>query len=180
MYHHERPRRSRPTHRQPGKVRWGSFLWVCSAVVFVLSFATTLGGFCSRNLFVTKMGAIGLGCFLVLSGIAFLSGLGLSCCVCANPVLTVKSRLPKSAKAVRFPLGYQLGIAFPALFTGKFRCMYCGEKISLSPRPQVAVSSPMQVRADKPICTAGGLPKVRKISQSPKQVPTSFADSTRG
>lgn len=159
-------RRSRPSHRQAGKVRWCSFLWIATAAAFLAGLGTMGYGFFNREIFTVKIGLMMLASTLIFFGISLLSSAGLNCAICANPVFSSRP-CKKHARATRFlGISYRLGIAIPALFTSRFRCMYCGEKMTLSAAKQAQKGvSVIKPRSDRPICSPGTLPSVRSTEQ---------------
>lgn len=73
----------------------------------------------------------GMGTFILTRGLASLNARSLTCHLCHGPVLKEK-RCLKHADAKRLPLlGYRSQAVFSALFTGGFRCMYCGSEFKL-------------------------------------------------
>ena len=73
----------------------------------------------------------GLAAFVIARLLAFALSRALTCPLCHGTVMLEK-RCQKHLHAQRlFPLSYRLTAALSALFTGTFRCMYCGTRFRL-------------------------------------------------
>jgi hypothetical protein len=73
----------------------------------------------------------GMGTFIITRGLASLLARSLTCHLCHGPILKEK-RCLKHADAKRLPvLGYRSLAVLSTLFTGGFRCMYCGSEFKL-------------------------------------------------
>ncbi len=122
------PARQRRARHYPRawSVVWGAFLLLLAFLSF-LGFAWFTG-----KLLLTGdrlSGFIALGLLTVFAGarlLAFLNNRHLSCKLCHGPLLRER-RCRMHPKATRIPgLSYRAATVVAALFTGGFRCMYCG------------------------------------------------------
>lgn len=90
---------------------------------------------------------IAVSACLLPAALSFILANELPCNVCSQPVLLTK-RCRKHIKARRLLGSYGLGIAVPTLFTARYHCMHCGEKIPLGKRSSTAC--PTKSNSDSP------------------------------
>jgi len=110
----------------------------CLALVltWLLGFSAMLGlacGFITDDHRLIIFSLVAIAVCLLLAALSFILANELPCNVCSQPVLLTK-RCRKHVKARRMFSSYGLGIAVPALFTARYHCMHCGEKIPLGKR----------------------------------------------
>lgn len=122
------------------KLRIGGLLLIikllCGAAVLPLFAMGLLLG--RRDLLVTTLGLLLAGA--VVSVFHFALSRDVCCPLCKGSLLRSQGCAYHS-KARRFLGSRRLGVALPALFRGRFRCPYCGEQCSCSPRTRRCVGS---------------------------------------
>lgn len=164
--------RSRLTYPKVAKLRIACAIviaaWLAGlAAVALLAVGLSGGlpGIEARTALLAALGAI--AALVVLAGLGFALANELPCNVCRMPLLLAK-RCRKHVKARRLlGFSYTLGVAVPALFTNRYHCMHCGEKIPLTrQRDQRPVDSGIRDRRVPGADRSGGASSVPQTACS--------------
>ena len=121
-----------------GAIAMGGILWFTRNTDLILPFAITAGVFI----------------FLCLLQIWFSSQC--RCQLCQSPLLK-SLKCSKSIKASRLFGSYRLKVATSTIFTGKFRCPYCGEQFDIWKKYKVT-EAPVSQQSKKARKAGSALP----------------------
>ena len=123
--------RSRLAYPHPRLLRLASAVLIVKWLVGVAALTGLVIGIATGDRGWTLVALACLAAFAVLIGLGLALGNELPCNVCGQPPL-IDKRCRKHPRARRFlGLSYPLTVAFTSLFAGRFRCVYCGERIPL-------------------------------------------------
>ena len=127
MHHIQKSFRARSYRR-------ASFLFILAYLSIIATVAFTVYTFfkgSDNNLMI--LGAL-MGASLFFSVISMLASSSCRCQLCQTSNMR-SLRCSRNRKAKKLAGSYRLRVSTSILFTGSFRCPYCGEGFSLSPRP---------------------------------------------
>lgn len=157
--------RNRLNYSHPWKLRIASL----ALLLKWLAGATVIGGLIvgvaldeRRAMLVSLIAVCAL---VVFAAVSAALAAELPCQVCRHPVLRAKG-CRKHAKARPFlGVSHPLTVSLCVLFTSRFRCFYCGEKIPVAGRSSASVSA-ATAASEPPQAQAQNLPQSVSASQS--------------
>ena len=124
--------RNRLTYPHPWKLRIASLALALKWLAAVTAIIGIVIGVSSdsRTLLIVSLAA--LGAFVVFTAISTALAAELPCRVCRHPALKAKGCRKHERASAFLGLSHPLTVAVSVLFTNRFRCFYCGEKIPLA------------------------------------------------
>ncbi len=146
---------SKLNYPRPWRLRIACLALILKWLAGVVALLGLITGFIIDDHRLIIFSVIAVGASLLLAALSFILANELPCNVCSQPVLLTK-RCRKHVKARRLFGSYGLGVAVPALFTARYHCMHCGEKIPLGKRASKATSP--KISADSPVAQTAAAP----------------------
>ncbi|MEM8953207.1 MAG: hypothetical protein AAGD22_03560 [Verrucomicrobiota bacterium] len=130
--------RSKLYHPDSVKIQVCSFLSLLRLPLGLLTLFLLAIGLLFSNSFFVRFGLVGIGFLVVVSVAYFFMAASLRCIVCTNPVFLSK-RCTKNRAARRFlGVSYPMEVARQAIWSGYYRCMYCGERVRTEDEDELA------------------------------------------